>query len=512
MTRKGASVLGGLLLTVCFASSLVTVCEAAEVWFRPAGQVYGSGDGTTYENAYSGIDMAPNDTTTSKRIEPGDTVHLCGHHRGMLVVLDDSLTIDLACSGDHDPGTINGADIDNGSNWRLGNNGEYQKRFTTAPKIIVRDGQILQPAPPGSLSQGQWGCVPQWFTPVCDNSSGPWTVSVKDNPFGHVLEIGARNIGIQLGIAPVANQGIRNLTVLGGRVGKIIYQGGTSWGWGKGISAWSDGWPASDTTGGTWTIDGVTFIGQESQGIHSYGTGSIGSAPSRLSITNNKFYDTGAEALYLKGGSQVLSALIENNVIGSNSHTQQGWDAQPNCSAATGDGIDMAGGPTDAISHAMIRGNVVMYTRGYGIGTAGADITVEGNTIVKANFRNDACPGQAGIFVAPTIDGNVTVNNNRVTSTYGDALFIGGLAKGKNTVDVHDNIFDSRTAVGTAGYISSPYNDIRDAAFGVRVYSNLFCFDGPMVDTQRAALPNNTFSNDCASLTRMNPPQGIQVK
>jgi hypothetical protein len=499
----------------CMTILLVLACtsvEAADLWFRPAGQAYGSGSGTTYEDAYSGIDTYPGASETANKIAPGDTVHICGHHRGMLVVLDDNLTIDLACSVHHDPGTINGADIDDGLGWRRNGNGEYQKTFTTAPKVIVGDGKILQPANPGSLSAGQWGCVPQWFTPVCDNSAGPWTVYVKDNPSGHVMEIGARNMGIQLGIKPIPNQGIRSLTVRGGGAGKIVYQGGTNWGWGKGISTWSDGWPASDTVGGIWIIDGVTFIGQQSHGIHTYGTGVIGSAPSRLRITNNRFYNTGAEALYLKGGSQVLSALIENNIIGSGSYTRHGWDAQPSCSAATGDGIDMAGGPTDAISHATIRGNVVVNTRGYGIGVAGADITIEGNTVVNGNFRNDACPGNAGIFVAPTAAGNVAIYNNRVTSTHGHALFIGGLAKDRNIVDVHDNIFDSRTAIGNAGSIYAPYVDIRDGSLGVRVFSNIFCFQGAADVVLRNTVPNNTFTGACPSGQTADPPLNLRVQ
>ena len=272
-----------------FVVLVCTSVEAADLWFRPAGQTYGSGSGTTYEAAYSGIDTSPGASETANKIAPGDTIHICGHHRGMFVVLDDNLTIDLACSAHRDPGTINGADIDDGLGWQLTSNGEYQKTFTTAPKVIVKDGAILQPALPGSLSAGQWGCVPQWLTPVCDNGAGPWTVYMKDNPFGHLLEIGARNIGIQLGIRPVSGRGIRSVRVLGGGVGRIIYQGGTNWGWGKGISTWSDGWTAADTAGGTWTIDGVIFIGQQSQGIHTHGTGAIGSAPSRLTITNNKF-------------------------------------------------------------------------------------------------------------------------------------------------------------------------------------------------------------------------------
>src|SRR4029077_15224557 len=108
------SLLGSLLLIVCFTGVLVMVCDAADVWFRPSGHVYGAGNGENYEDAYSGIDMYPGETTpgesaTSTKIAPGDAVHICGHHRGMLVVLDDNLTIDLACSAHHDPGTINGA-------------------------------------------------------------------------------------------------------------------------------------------------------------------------------------------------------------------------------------------------------------------------------------------------------------------------------------------------------------------------------------------------------------------
>lgn len=512
MICKGPSAVG-LLLIICLAGSPVLVCEAAEVWFRPAGEVYGAGDGTTYYDAYSGIDTHPWNSVTASKIAPGDTVHICGHHRGMLVVLDDNLTIDLVCSAHQDPGTINGADLDDGLGWRLNENMEYQKVFSTAPKLMVRDGQILEPGRPAALSSGQWGCVPQWLTPVCDNSAGPWTVSVKDDPFGHVLEIGARNIGIQLGIKPASGRGIRSLTVHGGGVGRIIYQGGTNWGWGKGISTWSDGWPAAETTGGTWTIDGVTFIGQQSQGIHTYGNGQVGSAPSRIVVTDNTFYDIGAEALYLKGGSQVISALIAGNVIGSTSHARQGWDAQPNCSAATGDGIDMAGGPTDAISHAIVRNNVVMNARGYGIGVAGADITIEGNTVINANFRHDACPGHAGIFVAPTAAGNVRVSNNRVTSTFGDAMFLGGVAIGSgNSIDIYHNTFDSRTAVGNAGGLQSPYVAIRDGSVGVHVHSNTFCSKDGADAGLKNIFRDNMFARDCDSPKTIHSPQQLQVR
>lgn len=512
MMCKRHSVLS-LLLVICFAGSVVPVCDAADVWFRPAGQVYGVGNGAGYDDAYSGIDIYPESSLTASKIAPGDTVHICGHHRGMLVVLDDNLTIDLACSTHRDPGTINGADIDDGLGWQLNEKMEYQKVFTSAPKVVVRDGKILEPGRPGALSPGQWGCVPQWLTPVCDNGAGPWTVSVKDDPSGHVLEIGARNIGIQLGIKPAPEQGIRRLTVNGGGIGRIIYQGGTNWGWGKGISAWSDGWPAAEIAGGTWTIDGVIFIGQESQGIHTNGNGQVGSAPSRLLITNNQFYDIGAEALYLKGGTQVHSALIANNIIGSANHAQQGWDGQPNCSAATGDGIDMAGGPTDAISHAIIRNNVVMNTRGYGIGVTGADITIEGNLVIDANFRNDVCPGHAGIFVAPTAAGNVKVYNNRIISTYGGAIFLGGIAiGGGNSIDIYRNTFDSRTAVPDAGGLLSPHVVIREGQAGVLVHSNTFCSREGTAANLQSMFPNNTFVRDCNSPQAPGSPHHLQVR
>jgi hypothetical protein len=486
-----------------------TSVDAADVWFRPAGQVYGAGNGTSYANAYSGIDMVPNSEFTASRVSPGDTVHICGYHRGMLVVLDNNLTIDLVCSPYNDPGTINGADVDDGLGWQLNADGEYQKTFLTAPKVIVRNGVILQPARPGLLTPGQWGCTPQWFTPVCDNSTGPWTVYVKDNPVGQMLEVGMRNIGIQLGIRPDSGRGVRTITVLGGGVGRIMYQGGTNWGWGKGISTWSDGWPVNETSGGTWTIDGVIFIGQQSQGIHTYGDGTIGGAPSRLVIRNNQFYDIGGEALYLKGGRQVRSALIENNVIGSGSHVRHGWDAQPNCSAATGDGIDMGGNEADAISHAIIRGNVVTNTRGFGIGVHGTDIIVEGNTIIHANYRNEACPGQAGIAMYPTASGNVTIRNNRIISTNGSAIFIGGLQRGRNVIDVSANVFDLRTMLDGIAAIASPTSYLRDAGFGLRFYSNLFC-ERTGVNSLGALIPNNIFTTECDALTSITSPSNLR--
>lgn len=497
----------GMIALLVFVSTSV---DAADVWFRPAGQTYGSGNGTSYANAYSGIDMVPNSGVTASRISPGDTVHICGYHRGMLVVLDDNLTIDLACSPHNDPGTINGADVDDGLGWQLTANGEYRKTFRTAPKVMVRNGVILEPAQPGSLRPGQWGCVPQWFTPVCDNGAGPWTVYVKDNPVGQVLEVGARNIGIQLGIGPAPGRGIRSITVLGGGVGKIMYQGGTNWGWGKGISTWSDNWPVAETSGGTWTIDGVIFLGQQSQGIHTQGNGVVGSAPSRLVIRNNQFYDIGGEAMYLKGGRQVISALIENNVIGSGSHVRHGWDAQPNCSAATGDGIDMGGNENDVISHAIIRGNSVTNARGFGIGIAGVDIMIEGNTIVHANYRNDPCSNHAAIAIYPTSDGTVTVRNNRVIATHSPALFIGGLERRRAVLDLNANVFDLRTLANNVSPIAAPLDYLRHTEFGVRLYSNLFCERTAAANSLSALVPNNIFSSECDSLTSITPPSNLR--
>jgi hypothetical protein len=487
-----------------------TSVDAADVWFRPAGQAYGAGNGTSYANAYSGIDMVPNSEFTASKILPGDTVRICGYHRGMLVVLDNNLTIDLVCSPYNDPGTINGADVDDGLGWQLNVNGEYQKTFLTAPKVIVRNGVILQPARPGSLTPGQWGCTPQWFTPVCDNSTGPWTVYVKDNPVGQMLEVGARNIGIQLGIRPEPGRGIRSITVQGGGVGKIMYQGGTNWGWGKGISTWSDGWPVNETSGGTWTIDGVIFIGQQNQGIHTYGDGTIGGAPSRLVIRNNQFYDIGGEALYLKGGRQVRSALIENNVIGSSSHVRHGWDAQPNCSAATGDGIDMGGNEADAISHAIIRGNSVTNTRGFGIGIAGTDILIEGNTIIHPGYRNDGCPNHAAIAIYPISDGTVTVRNNRMIVTHSSALFIGGLERRRAVLDMYANVFDLRTLANNVSPIAAPLDYLRSAGFGVRLYSSLFCERIGTTNSLRSLIPNNIFTTECDSLTSIVSPSNLR--
>ena len=100
--NMSATTLNRFLCNGSLTTLLVITCtsvEAADVWFRPAGQIYGSANGTSYESAYSGIDAYPNENTTSEKIAPGDIAHICGHHRGMLVVLDDNVTIDLPCPG-----------------------------------------------------------------------------------------------------------------------------------------------------------------------------------------------------------------------------------------------------------------------------------------------------------------------------------------------------------------------------------------------------------------------------
>jgi hypothetical protein len=115
--------------------------------------------------------------------------------------------------------------------------------------------------------------------------------------------------------------------------------------------------------------------------------------------------------------------------------------------------------------------------------------------------------------VAPTAAGNVKVYNNRIISTYGGAIFLGGIAIGiGNSIDIYRNTFDSRTAVGNAGGLLSPYVVIREGQAGVLVHSNTFCSRKGTAANLQSMFPNNTFVRDCNSPQSPGAPQHLQVR
>jgi len=429
----------------CFVLLVSVNASAAEYWFRPSGGSYGSEDGSDYANAKDGL------SGVTATIGDNDTIHVCGTHREMLVIVEEGVTVDLACSANADPARLYGTDVDSGTGWTLVN-GEYQKTFALSsggPTVAVHDGEILELGTIGSLQTGQWACGPvaqqraaSNGVTSCYNATGSsdFTVYVKDDPTQGTWEFGARSFGILIG--PTSDTtGVATITVNGGGTAKILYQGcaGTAATAGKycnkpngrGIAAYNDAYTRTNWDNGAWTINGVIFIGQGEQAIHLNGTdATTGTTPDRIDIIDSEFYNQGGEAIYLKAVGDGTDGIINvvGNTVGSSTYDQAGWGSEGvACSAFDGDGIDIGPGTTDTQTINVV-GNSISHIRGNGISVAGGGaVRITDNTVNTINNRQDSCT-KAAINVATLTAEDQAYSDNNLTPVYGDGFTVYGNA------------------------------------------------------------------------------------
>lgn len=128
-----------LLISVYNSVYIPRSSPGSEYWVRPLGQVYGTGDGSSYDNAFTGFGGIDN-------LQPGDILHVRGTHTeyflcGSLVGLgtdDNYVTIDFGDDNATDYGIIDGQDtVVSGINC----NGRYNIAFNY-PRVtnVTTDG------------------------------------------------------------------------------------------------------------------------------------------------------------------------------------------------------------------------------------------------------------------------------------------------------------------------------------------------------------------------------------
>ena len=389
------------------------------MWYvRPAGLAYGHGDGSNYDNAWSGFSKVKNS------VRDGDTVTVCGNHRDTLVIKNSNLTINLNCP--EAPAVILGSDMYGSDGWSGPDiNGEYSRRFLTTPNVIVLDDDVMIKGKVGALKAGEWGKVGA-------------RVFIRDNPTGHSFEVGQRGHGIQLG--ETDTDIVHGITILGGGKAWIKYVGAHDQYpiYGNGISAFHDGWPHANF-GGTWTIDGVNFYGIAVQAIHTYGDSAtgLGSSPDQIYIRNCKLLETGGEAIYIKG--VFGGGIIENNIIGDRDHHKLGWDGIGFGNAYDGDGIDIGGAPTTASKNLTIRNNAITNIRGNGIVAVGGNLVIEDNVIENINAWNEPVI-KACIYVDPVYALPTVIRRNKCVTTYSDGMQVRGSATVKAPMSLSENL------------------------------------------------------------------------
>jgi len=311
---------------------------------------------------------------------------------------------------------------------------------------------------------------------------------------------------------------------------------------------------SSGTTNGSLKITNCTFTGNAYQAIHIGGTNTF----RQVDILNNTITANGNEGIYIgfiKGSEegQVITGklTISGNVIGGQ---RFGWRSEGPGSAANGEGIDLKKG----IAAASIDNNTLFDLTGfYGIGVQFSNVIIEKNTVSDIHMW-DSPPesGISGIIVdANESSATTIVRNNKLNVQAANGIAIRGNAERRPRFEIYDNeisvkepyfplaftsqnitntlIEHNRTNGGRAGLwvqracctpanVEFRDNDIRNVSLplvaaqnvsgGVRVYSNFFCFNGAVDESEINTVPNNSFSRDCTALKRMNPPRQIQVR
>lgn len=305
----------------------------------------------------------------------------------------------------------------------------------------------------------------------------------------------------------------------------------------------------SGTRNGLIRIVNCIFSGNAYQAIHIGGTNTFRD----VDIANNTITANGHEGIYIgyvKGseeGEVVTGMLrISGNTIGGLGF---GWRSEGPGSAANGEGIDIKKG----VAAATIDHNIITDLTGmYGIGVQSSNAIIEQNTIRNIHM-SDAPPdsGIAGIVVdANESKGPTVVRGNRVDVRSANGIAIRGHGDRKPRFEIYDNeilveepyfpfaftsqnvtntvIRNNRTRGGRAGLwvqkaccppanvefhgndargVSVPFLAAQNLSAGVRMYENVFCVKGAVDAGQRAAIPQNTFSSDCASSNTPVPPQ-----
>lgn len=448
-----------------------------------------NGDGTTYDCAASGGAIgAYNTASATSNLIANDTAIICGTWRAMFDITVSGVTVDLACSANANPARIYGTDTDSGSGWTL-SGGEYSKEFaaTGGPLVAVNNGTLQIPGTIGSLSSGQWACSPNSGVSGRSNAcggTGPYTVYVKDDPTGGTYEFGARNHGIRIGNT-ASSSSVPTITIDGGSgTGQILYQGcvgsaaGCSNNYGLGVGAYYDSWDRVNWAGGTWTVRGVTFIGQAQQAVHTNGTdATTGSAPDNIVIQDSYFYNQGGEAIYIKavGDGTNGTATISGNTIGSSTYDDSGWYAEGSvCSAFDGEGIDLGGGAVNLLT-TRITGNTIQYVRGTGILLSGGGTTdVALNTIGPINYAQDNC-SKSAISIQSQSTLPIRANDNNLNPVYGDGIHLGGSAANAPSQSVIGNCITVPTGYAgihsNASYASKftiNHNRLHAGTYGIR--------------------------------------------
>lgn len=318
------------------------------------------------------------------------------------------------------------------------------------------------------------------------------------------------------------------------------------------VGFWYQG---SGTKNGSLKIANCLISGNAYQAIHIGGTNTFRD----VDIVNNTITANGNEGIYigyikgLERGEVVTQRLrISGNVIGGQGF---GWRSEGPDSAAGGEGIDIKKG----VAAATIDHNTVFdITASYGIGTQSSNVIIENNTVRNVQMWGTTQESNvaAGIYLdAYDNKGPVVVRGNTVTTSNTHGIVIRGDAQLRPRVEIYDNVIsvdepfspfaftsqnltntiirNNRTQGGRAGLavvkpccrpanVEVHHNDFRnvsvplvaaqDVSAGVRVYSNVFCFKGVVNAGQKNAIPNNTFSNACASSNSLGPPQQLQVR
>ncbi len=438
---------------------------AGDFYVRPDNATYGAGDGSSYDDAWSGFE---NIDWGINGVSAGDTLYVCGKHKKTLEVGDNGsanspIVISGDCSGDN--GTIDGGipvGESHGHEWVASDNDStlyYLKKSGGGdPGVgntmrILRDNSTLLDGmrstdidDPADLTVGQWCNI--------DNGTDFPTIYVRDNESGTILNqdemIAGNKDGIKLSNKKFIT--IQNIKFL--HTSTSIYL------------------PRLPSACNNIHITNT----QHQYNHHAVFSSNTGS----LTFDNNTVENFGSEAIYIT--SNLSTITITNNNFMNGFDRWSGTDA---------DAIDIKPGTSNII----ITGNTVTNVEGSGISCqANADSTIADNIIndVGKSSQTSKC-----IQVTPTDNGTKYIinknwcSNSKQNSDQNGAYGIYIYAASNNvkiSADINYNVVgDSYDAIIVRGDVN-----------GLNIYNNtlagntaaLLFYDGTMSNVE---IKNNIF-------------------
>jgi hypothetical protein len=416
--RKSAAFAGAALVLLGAASS----AQAADYFVRPAlKKAYGTGTGLGYANAWSGLGGVRWRSATKGGVGPGDTLWVCGTHRGTLVVgASGSQGLPITIRGDFagDPGVLLGSRTQGkSSDWTSLGNGLWATVTASFPRAGSRapGWVLLGPEAQQNLSVLRdtlaaadrdglgWWDESQWRVILRSSLGNPATIyGAIEIPYSydgvHIAgrtNVALRSLAVRYTLAPGVTVSSSSKVAIESL--DVRYVGG-----GRG----TDGGRAGDGI----QIDGnSSFVTVDSCTVSK--CFDIGVAPQLFGTTPEQMHDIAvtrctvdrcgggvAVAAHTGAPSELWAVDVSGNTITNSGY---GWSGAASSVQGLGIHVKQApGSPGPSVHDVRLRDNVIDTFAWAGILAWKGNFLVTGNIVRNGTLDRDSDPARAsGILI-----------------------------------------------------------------------------------------------------------------